>query len=819
MKIIFFILLFCSCSGNAYCQADIITINKNKNGIKLKVNGNDLMINGMNWDYFPIGTNYSYNLWEKKDSFIQEALDYEMSLLKNMGVNAIRVYTGIPKKWIEYIFTNYGIYTMLNHSFGRYGLSLKGAWVAQTDYADTNTRELLLKDVKHLAEEYKNTKGLLLFLLGNENNYGLVWEGAETKNIPEEDRNSTQRSRALYTLFNKAAAAMKTIDHTHPIALCNGDLQYLDLIAQECKDVDILGINVYRGTSFGDVFERVKKEYGKPVLFTEFGADAFNAVSQKEDQNAQAAILKSNWKEIYENAAGIGKSGNCIGGFTFQFSDGWWKFGQTNNLDLHDINASWVNGGYSADFVKGKNNMNEEWFGICAKGATNSKGLYQLFPRSSYYILKEVHQFNPYKTGVSLTTLNNYFKSIKPMDARNTQAAIGVNSKNITAKEILGNPNYQAICYGGFRAKTRNVEPTIAQITEDLRILSAMNIKVLRTYNVQYKEVSNLLTTIRALKNKDANFEMYVMLGAWIDCKNAFSAIPPIHDQENERNAFEIDEAVKLTNEYPDIVKVIAVGNEAMVQWAASYYVQPGIILKWVNYLQDLKKQQKLSKDVWITSSDNFASWGGGDTTYHVEDLKKLIKAVDYISMHTYPMHDTHYNPAFWGILENEKHLSQREQINAAMIRARDYAIGQYKSVANYMKSLGVEKPIHIGETGWATMSNERYGNAGSKATDEYKSALYYKLMREWANKEGISLFYFEAFDEQWKDSANALGSENHFGLINLQSQAKYLIWELVDQGVFKGLTRDGKIITKTYNGNEKALWLDVQAPSALIKN
>ena len=71
------------------------------------------------------------------------------------------------------------------------------------------------------------------------------------------------------------------------------------------------------------------------------------------------------------------------------------------------------------------------------------------------------------------------------------------------------------------------------------------------------------------------------------------------------------------------------------------------------------------------------------------------------------------------------------------------------------MKSLGINKPIHIGETGWATLSNEFYGNSGSKATDEYKSAMYYKLMREWSNKEGMSLFYFEAFDEQWKDSAN----------------------------------------------------------------
>ena len=280
MKIFYLILFIWSYSPLTFCQADIVTIDKNINGIKLKVNGNDFMVNGMNWDYFPIGTNYSYNLWAQKDILIQEALDYEMFLLKNMGVNAIRVYTGIPKKWIEYIFSNYGIYTMLNHSFGRYGLTLNGTWVAQTEYADTHTREQLLKEAKQLEEEYKNTKGLLMFLLGNENNYGLVWEGAETKNIPEEDRKLSQRNRALYTLVNEAAVAMKTIDHAHPIAICNGDLQYLDLIAKECAAIDILGINVYRGISFGDVFERVKREYGKPVLFTEFGADAFNAVSQ-----------------------------------------------------------------------------------------------------------------------------------------------------------------------------------------------------------------------------------------------------------------------------------------------------------------------------------------------------------------------------------------------------------------------------------------------------------------------------------------------------------------------------------------------------------
>jgi len=389
----------------------------------------------------------------------------------------------------------------------------------------------------------------------------------------------------------------------------------------------------------------------------------------------------------------------------------------------------------------------------------------------------------------------------------------------ITAQMILGNTNYQAICYGGYRTNTREKQPTIAEIKEDLKLLEAINIKVLRTYNVHYEEVSNLLKAITALKKEDPKFEMYIMLGAWIDCKNAWTELPPIHNEESERNAIEIEEVVRLTNQYPDIIKIIAVGNEAMVKWAANYYVTPNIILKWVNHLQDLKKQNKLPQSVWITSSDNFASWGGGDAEYHVEELKQLIKAVDYISMHTYPMHDTHYNPVFWGIKEDEQQLSEKEKIDAAMLRARDYTINQYESVVKYMKSIGVNKPVHIGETGWASQSNEHYGIEGSKATDEYKSAQFYKLMREWTNKKGISCFYFEAFDENWKDKANPLGSENHFGLINLQNEAKYVLWDVVDKGVFKRLTRNGKPITKTYNGDEKAMWMDVKTPTAILKN
>ena len=385
--------------------------------------------------------------------------------------------------------------------------------------------------------------------------------------------------------------------------------------------------------------------------------------------------------------------------------------------------------------------------------------------------------------------------------------------KEMTAKEILGNPNYLAISYGGYRTKSRDNQPTIAQLKEDMQILSAMGIKILRTYNVHLAQASNLLKAISELKQADPEFEMYVMLGAWIDCKNAWTDQAPDHNTESERNATEIKRAVELANQYPDIVKVLAVGNEAMVKWAESYYVQPDVILKWVNYLQDLKKTGDLPIDLWITSSDDFSSWGGGDPLYHVPALEKLIKAVDYISMHTYPYHNSHYNPEFWKVPAEQADASDMEKVDKAMLRALDFAKIQYDSVTSYMKSLGVEKPVHIGETGWATESNGHYGPNGSKATDQYKQAKYYELLREWTNSAGISCFYFEAFDEPWKDAGNPHGSENHFGLFTVDGKAKYPIWDLVDKGIFEGLTRDGNTITKTYNGNKDELLKEVLVP------
>ena len=392
---------------------DTVQVVTDAGGSRLQVNGRDFMIHGMNWDYIPIGENYMFDLWSQPEPVIVAALEREMSLLRAMHANAIRLYTGIPPRWVKYIHDRYGIYVMLNHPMGRYGFTLNGVWHPSVDYSDPVMRAALKADVLREVKRYQGTPGVLLWLLGNESNYGLSWTSFEIEALPKGERDAA-RAKYLYSLFEEVTTAIKAVDGAHPVSIANGDIQYLDLIASECRSLDIVGVNVYRGISVGDLFQKVHDATGKPVLFSEFGCDAYNAKDNREDQAMQARYLIGQWREIYEQSAGKGRVGNSLGGFVFQFSDGWWKYGQDSRLDIHDTHASWPDGGYVEDYVPGENNMNEEWWGICAKGRPDDKGLYPLYPRAAYYALQRAWSLDAYAPGTDLAAIDAYFAAIDP---------------------------------------------------------------------------------------------------------------------------------------------------------------------------------------------------------------------------------------------------------------------------------------------------------------------------------------------------------------------------------------------------------------------
>ncbi|MBD3368267.1 MAG: glycosidase [Candidatus Eisenbacteria bacterium] len=404
-----------------------VSIVSDLEGQKLLLDGEDTMVFGMNWGYVPIGENYLYNLWAQPEDFIKTVLDREMPLLQDMGVNSIRLYVGIPPRWVQYIYEEYGITTMLNHTVGRYGYTIDGAWVPSVDYSDPRFRKLVTEEIIEWVELYRDTPGVIFWLLGNENNYGLHWSSFEIEALPEGQRDEA-RARYLYSLFEDITREINRADPEKLVAIANGDLQYIDIIAEECTSLDILGTNVYRGISARDLYAVVEEKLGIPIVYTEFGADAYNAREMREDQLMQAKYLIGQWQEIYEQSYGKGRVGNAIGGYIFQWSDGWWKYLQESRLDIHDTHASWPNGGYIEDYVEGEYNMNEEWWGITAKGPPDHRGLYQVYPRAAYYALRRAFKLDPYAPTTDLQAIREHFAPIRPataaLQARSDRAAL-----------------------------------------------------------------------------------------------------------------------------------------------------------------------------------------------------------------------------------------------------------------------------------------------------------------------------------------------------------------------------------------------------------
>ncbi|NDV61502.1 glycosyl hydrolase family 17 [Puniceicoccales bacterium CK1056] len=383
----------------------------------------------------------------------------------------------------------------------------------------------------------------------------------------------------------------------------------------------------------------------------------------------------------------------------------------------------------------------------------------------------------------------------------------------VTAAQILGNPDYRAISFSAWRTTERSDElaSTVEELKEDLRLIHAMGIRIFRTYNTQrYPQVAHTLQAIEELREEDPDFEMYVMLGAWIQCAGVYSDSADHSRGDTEFNRLEIERAIELAQAYPEVVKIIAVGNEAMVTWQP-HHVAPGIILNWVNVLREARADGRLSKDLWITTSDNWAALGG-EESYHNDDLLELLRAVDYVSLHTYAFHDSYYKPTFEWAVEGDAGLPVVEQRKRAVARSIAHQKSELEAARAYMTENGIHKQIHIGETGWATRDDSHYGPEGTKVADEYTSKLFHDAMREWTDSAGISCFYFQAFNEPWKSSTPD-GSESHFGLFTNEGQAKAVIWDLVDAGVFEGLGRNGNPVTKTFDGDMDRLLDTVEAP------
>jgi beta-glucuronidase len=255
---------------------------------------------------------------------------------------------------------------------GAYTVGSGADWYAGTDYTNADQQEKMMASVKEMVEQYKDEPYVVMWVLGNENNYGNA-------------NNSRSKTEAYYSFVNKVAKMIKSIDPTRPVALCNGDLLFLDKVTRLCPDIDVYGANAYRGRhGFGNSFWlNIAEAWEKPVFISEFGCPSYHHRRKKgQTEDLQAEYLRGNWMDIERNIGGGPGAGNSVGGVLFEWVDEWWKAGPPPqyNAAIQDIV-----GQFGGPFPDGWSY--EEWYGVAGQGnGKHSPFMRQL--RQSYFVFK-----------------------------------------------------------------------------------------------------------------------------------------------------------------------------------------------------------------------------------------------------------------------------------------------------------------------------------------------------------------------------------------------------------------------------------------------
>ncbi len=370
-----------------------ITIDK-QNGYKLLIDGKPFLIKGVCYSPIPIGKDYEYNFWG--DSNKPWLIDGK--LMKDAGINTVRFYRMGKnpvevKKVIDDLYRKFGIKSLVGTYLGFWN------W-PPPNYSDDDFKQKVKTETLEMVRFYKDSPGVLMWVLGNENNYSFDhqnvqrWTSDAIDALPDEESQRKEKARLYYSFVNSLAQEIKKIDPNHPVVLGVGEVASLDIAKVNCPDIDVIGMIAYRGPGFGNLFRQVKQKFDLPVIMTEWGADSFNAITEEPDEEDQAKFLKLQWQDIERNADPKHGVGNCLGGTLFEWTDEWWKGNENlpHTWAVHDIAAHWYNASYYYDAdVSTKLNMNEEWWGIVSLDPKKKvDGINQRTPKQSYFELKSL---------------------------------------------------------------------------------------------------------------------------------------------------------------------------------------------------------------------------------------------------------------------------------------------------------------------------------------------------------------------------------------------------------------------------------------------
>jgi exo-beta-1,3-glucanase (GH17 family) len=287
----------------------------------------------------------------------------------------------------------------------------------------------------------------------------------------------------------------------------------------------------------------------------------------------------------------------------------------------------------------------------------------------------------------------------------------------------------QGISYGPYREKQSpgGDLPNRKELTEDLNLLS-QHWSLIRMYGSS--EVSE--DVLKIIHQKQ--LPLRVMLGAWITRESESETLNAKASKAamlaNRKEAMNV---IRLANAYPDEVIAVNVGNETQVFWS-DHLTRPEVLIRNIRAVRDATL-------VPVTTADDFNFWNKPES-------KRIAQELDFIAMHVHAM---------WAGLESAQAMPWTERIYAEICEKHP------------------EKMVVISEAGWATQVH----NQGEQAklikgkAGEQEQRLVYRQFTDWARKEKICTFFFEAFDEPWKGGPHPNEVEKHWGVFRLNRKPK----------------------------------------------
>jgi beta-glucuronidase len=183
----------------------------------------------------------------------------DFQLLKDMGANTIRIYhhpSNAPEVQAGYgsyfgtkvqfnhapnkallrdLYNTYGIRVMMGDYFGGQTIGSGADFNAGTDYRDPVQQQRMLASVQRMVLDFKDEPFLLMYVLGNENNYSFdrnvqKWSNDEIDAMENPEDQRKAKARIYYSFVNELAKEIKKIDSRHPVAMGVGETASLEFV-------------------------------------------------------------------------------------------------------------------------------------------------------------------------------------------------------------------------------------------------------------------------------------------------------------------------------------------------------------------------------------------------------------------------------------------------------------------------------------------------------------------------------------------------------------------------------------------------------------